>query len=53
MDKEQLRKDLKFIAEGMKEEAMSIGRITAAVWVAVVVMMLVFNIYDVITGGLQ
>jgi hypothetical protein len=52
MDKEQLRKDLKFIAEGMKQEALSIGRITIAVWVAVFVMMLIFNIIEVI-GGLQ
>jgi hypothetical protein len=52
MDREQLKKDLKFIAEGMKQEARSIGRITAAVWVAVLVMMAIFNIIEVI-GGLQ
>ena len=49
MDREQLKKDLQFIANGMKDEAKSIGRITAAVWVVVLLMMLVINIYDVIT----
>ena len=53
MDKEQLKKDLQDIANGMKEEAKSIGRITAAVWVAVLIMMAIFNIYSLFTGGLQ
>lgn len=53
MDKEQLKKDLTFMSGIMKSEAASIGRITAAVWVAVLVMMAIFTIYDMITGGLQ
>ncbi len=47
MDKEQLKKDLQDFRKGMTEEAASIGRITAAVMVAVVVMMAIFNVIEV------
>ena len=53
MDKEQLKKDAQVFIAGMREEAASIGRITAAVWVAVLIMMAIFNIYSLFTGGLQ
>ena len=49
MDREQLKKDLAFMLSVAKQEAASIGRITVAVWIVVLLMMLVINIYDVIT----
>ncbi|MDA8338674.1 MAG: hypothetical protein M0Z70_05175 [Nitrospiraceae bacterium] len=46
MDREQLRKDAQVFIAGMKEEAGSIGRITVAVWIAVFVMMAIFNVIE-------